>query len=123
VQEKEIIETVNLLLHTNVLVSVLSTLILESSYFNTPNISLRFAEFKDFYERDFFPPLYETGGVTFAKDTPTLIQALNRYLADPHQDDSGRERILQDLCARGDGKVKARVLNEIEMLIKNKGAY
>lgn len=118
VREEEIIETVNLLQHTDVLISALSTLILESAYFDTPNISLRFAEFNDLYERDFLSPFYEMGGVTFAEDTIALRKAMNRYLADPHMDASGRERILKHLCAGGDGRVKARVLAEIEKIIK-----
>jgi hypothetical protein len=118
VREDEIIETVNLLRHTDVLVGVLSTLILESAYFDTPNISLRFPEFQTLYERDFLPPLYETGGVVFVDDMPALIQTVNRYLADPQQDAPGRNAILQNLCYGGDGMVKERVLGEIERVIR-----
>ncbi len=118
VREEEIIETVNLLQHTDVMVSVLSTLILESAYFDVPNISLRFPEFKALYERDFLLPLYETKGVAFVDDMPTLLQAVNRYLTDPHQDAEGRSAILHHLCYGADGQVKARVLHEIEELIR-----
>lgn len=118
VKKEEIIETVNLLKHTDILVSVLSTLILESVYFDTPNVSLRFPEFKTLYERDFLLPLYETGGVAFVDDMPAMLQAVNRYLADHHQDAGGRNAILQRLCHGGDGLVKTRVLREIEQLIR-----
>jgi len=116
-REEEIIETVNLLQHTDVLLSVLSTLILESAYFNTPNISLRLPEFRTLYERDFLHPLYETEGVAFVNDMPALIQAVNRYLSDPQREASGRIEIMQRLCRGGDGMVKARVLSEIERII------
>jgi hypothetical protein len=118
VQEKEIIETVNLLLHTNILVSVLSTLILESAYFDIPNISLHFPEFKSLYERDFLHPLSETGGVTFVDDIPAVLQAVNKYLISPEQDANGRNAILNRLCHGGDGQVNGRVLSEIEQLIR-----
>jgi hypothetical protein len=117
VQEKEIIETVNLLQHSDILLSVLSTLILESAFFNTPNISLRLPEFRTLYERDFLTPLYETGGVAFVDDLPALLQAVNRYLADPQHDAQGRKAILRFLCHGGDGMVKKRVLGEIERII------
>ncbi len=117
VREEEIVETVNLLQHTDVLLSVLSTLILESAYFDTPNISLRFPEFQSLYERDFLRPLFETGGVAFVDDVPALLQAVNRYLADPQQDASGRIEIIQRLCHGGDSMVKKRVLAEISQII------
>lgn len=117
VRKEEIIETVNLLQHTDVLVSVLSTLILESAYFGTPNVSLRFPEFRALYERDFLLPLYETRGVTFVDDMPALLQAVNRYLADPQQDAPGRNEILQHLCWGGDGLAKKRVLAETNQII------
>ncbi|MBN2399946.1 MAG: hypothetical protein JXI33_06355 [Candidatus Aminicenantes bacterium] len=117
VGEEEIFQTVNLLQHSDILVSVLSTLILESAYFGTPNISLRFPEFRALYERDFLLPLFKTGGVAFADDMRELFQALNRYLSDPLQDATGRIAIMQQLCHGGDGLVKARALGEIERLI------
>jgi hypothetical protein len=112
-KEEEIAETVNLLRHTDVLVSVLSTLILESVCFDTPNISLRFEEFRSLYERDCMAPLFEMGGVAFADDIPRMIEAVNRYLSDRAADKEGRSVILQRLCNGGNGKVKTRVLNEI----------
>lgn len=118
VSKEEISDTAGLLQHTDVLVSVLSTLILESVYFNTPNISLLFPEFKALYQRDFITPLFEMGGVTFVDDIPALLHAVNRYLSNPHADEKGRKAILKDLCYNGDGKVKARVLSEVNQLIK-----
>jgi hypothetical protein len=117
VQEEEIALTVNLLCHTDVLITVLSTLILESSYFSIPNISLRFPEFRALYERDFIAPLYETGGVTFVDDMLSLITAVNQYLADPGLHAKGRQTILQRLCHGGEGMVKERVLAEIDRLL------
>lgn len=117
VRKEEIVETVNLLQYTDVLLSVLSTLILESAYFDTPNISLRLPEFQTLYERDFLRLLFETRGVAFVDDMPALLQAVNRYLTDPQQDAQDRNAILQRLCYGGDGMVKSRVLAEIDQII------
>ena len=117
INRNEIIDTASLLRHTDVVISVLSTFILESSYFDKPNISLRFEEFLQLYERDFLDPLYETGGVTFANDFPALVEALNRHLSTPQENAAARLSILRDLCAGGDGRVLERVMNEIDRLL------
>jgi hypothetical protein len=117
VADADVAKTAALLRHTDILISVVSTLILESACFATPNIALRFPEFREFYERDFLSPLFETGGVRVVEDVPSLLDAVRLYLVRPERDAEGRAAIRQRLCYGADGLAKTRALREIARIL------
>lgn len=120
INENDVINLVSLLVHTDVFISVLSTLILESCYFDKPNISLGFESLKPLYNRDFIQPLFTQKGVKIVHNEEELIKAIDNYLTNPDLDNEGRKNILKNLCFGGDGKVTERVLCEIEVLLNEK---
>lgn len=118
ISENDIMNLVNLLAYTDILVSVLSTLILESCYFDKPNISLAFESIpRALYERNCIQPLLSQRGIKVVYDENDLISAINTYLLDPNADSAGRKNILEKLCFATDGKASQRALMEIEKLM------
>ena len=117
VNESSISHLVNLLAHTDILISLLSTLILESCYFDKPNISIAFDPVRYLYKRDFVQPLLLQNGIKIAYNENDLINYINAYLLNPNLDSEGRKKILEKLCFGGDGKASERALSEIEKLI------
>lgn len=114
VSREEIMRLVNLPAHTDILISLLSTLILESFYFDKPNISLAFEPLRHLYKRDFLQPFLLQKGIRIAYDEEGLINAINAYLLNPELDKEARKETLEKFCFGSDGRVTERVLFEIE---------
>lgn len=114
----DIASLANILAHSDIIISLLSTLILESCYFDRPNISIAFTPVRDyFYSRDFIQPFLREKGISIAANKDELISAINLYLQNPGLGREGRKRILDKFCFGRDAKATERTLAEIEKLI------
>jgi len=120
ISESDVISLVNLLAHSDIVISILSTLILESCYFDKPNISIAFEPIRNLYNRDFIQPLILQNGLRIVYNENDLINSLNAYLLNPKLESEGRKKILRNLCFGGDGKAVERTLLEIEKLLQTK---
>jgi hypothetical protein len=113
---------VNTLYHADILVSYLSTLVLDAVVAAKPIINLVFGgqydlEGKDVTERLFkrthYQAIVKTGGVRMAHNLEELIESVNCYLGNPELDAGGRQVIKNRWCFGADGGTGERIANFI----------
>ena len=109
----QIISTADFLKNSNVIISVASTMCLESLYFNTPNIYLIYEEFKRYYKYDYMQPLLDEQGIKFVRNDAELIDAVNGYLENHLLGSMQREELFRRYCFSIDGNALDNCFNEI----------
>jgi hypothetical protein len=110
---EQIISCANFLKNSDIIISVASTMCLESLYFNIPQIYLIFEEFKHYYNYDYIQPLLNEPGIKFVHDDTELIDAVNRYLENPLLENRQREELFRKYCYSIDGNALGSCFNEI----------
>lgn len=126
---EDMLHYANLLLHSDVVINVASTVTLDAVAFDTPVINVGF----DGYEKkpywgsvvrsqDYthYVPVVKSGGVKIAKNGEELIKYINNYLGNPKLDSEGRKRIVKEQCYRLDGKSGERIAKFILNLLSKK---
>lgn len=119
IQKEELISLMNLLKHSDIIISVYSTLLLEACYFDTPVITLNFDHSQWYVQRDFVQYLFAGVGTQVARNHQELLEAINGYLENPGLKQEGRRRILEDLCGGGTCNAADIIMQEIEMTLKD----
>ncbi len=119
IQREELINLMNLLKHSDIIISVYSTLVLEACYFDTPLITLNFDSSQWFVERDFVQYLLAGDGTWVVRNQEELLKAINGYLENPRLKQEGRRRMLNDLCAGGACDAADIIMKEIEDSLKD----
>ncbi len=118
----------NSLYYSDVIVNTCSTLSLDGVAFDKPIISIGFDGYVKkpyhesiarWYETFYYRGVIETGGVHIAQDKDDLSQTLDRYLAAPETDATGRERLRTELCGPIDGKAGERFFTHVEAVMNN----
>jgi hypothetical protein len=100
-----------------------STIALEASALDRPNISIGFDgrnggnTVRQFEECFHLKPLIETGGVRIAKSGGDLISAVNGYLTQPEKDGEQRQKIVERFIGSNDGMATSRVAEMIHALV------
>ena len=104
--------------HLDVLMYVATTLGLDATVYNKPQIIINFDGFKNkkysesvvrYHDEDHMKKLINTGGVKVAKNTDELINYINAYLENPKLDNEGRARIVTEQLYKIDGKSAERL--------------
>jgi CDP-glycerol glycerophosphotransferase (TagB/SpsB family) len=118
----------NLIHHSDVVVTAGSTFMIDSALFNKPIISIAFdgksgsgywfsiARFHEFMVHIF--NLLKCGGVSVVKSREELISAINSYYINPSLNEEGRRSIVRIFADPYDGKSGERLSNIISNLIK-----
>jgi hypothetical protein len=70
------------------------------------------------YDLEHLADLRASGGMAFANDLRTLIEACVRYLGDPGADAEGRARLRQRYLYRLDGRAAIRLSEEVRGVLK-----
>lgn len=118
IKKEELISLMNLLAHSDMIISVSSTLMIEACYFDTPVITLAFDSLKRNIERDFIRHLLGVSGTWIVKDRGELAGAINGYLENPDFKQSERRDILDGLCGGGRCDGRNIIMREIEKSLK-----
>lgn len=103
--------------HSDVVLSVASTIAIEASIFDTPAVSIGFdrqtgsnnALIEWHYGSTHFQKVVRSGAVRIARSSGELVDLINMYLADPSTDADGRTRIVAEQCEFTDGRSAERV--------------
>ncbi len=112
----QIISTGNFIKNSDLIISVASTMCLESLYFNIPNIFLFYEEFRFYYEQDYIRQLLSEKGIKFVRNDSELIFALKEYLENPFVDTEERGRLFKKYCYSVNGDALNRCFYEISKL-------
>lgn len=119
IKKEELANLMNLLKHSDIIISVYSTLVLEACYFDTPVITLNFDDSKWYVERDFVQYLFAGVGTWVARNCEELLEAINGYLENPRLKQEGRRRIRDELCGGGTCNAADIIMKEIAKTLKD----
>ncbi len=106
------------LFHCDVLLYIATTLGLDATVYNKPQIMINFDGFvnkkythsvRRYHDEDHMKKLIATGGVRVAKKAEDLIEYINMYLKDPSVDNEGRKKIVTEQLYKIDGKSAERL--------------
>lgn len=117
---------VNTLYHSDILISYLSTLVLDAVVAGKPIINLVFGGQYDLdgrdvterlFKRTHYQAIIKTGGARMVYNLEELVLAVNNYLENPELDAAGRQAIRDRWCFGADGRAGERIadfiLNEL----------
>lgn len=125
----ETVHLANLLYHSAVLVTVVSTLTLDVVCFNKPIINPMYNglivngvdKTSSYYKVDHYQWVLQTHGVDTPMNTQELIESLNLCLQNPDRKSPERQALLESLCFKVDGKSNERIYQAImSTLSRNK---
>jgi hypothetical protein len=106
------------LYHSDVIVNVASTIAIEAAVMDTPIVNIAYdgreqrgylESTRRFYDYTHFRPIVEAGASRLADSPEALVREVREYLRDPTRDRTGRERAVEQLCYRVDGRSSERV--------------
>jgi len=104
--------------HSDVVVTVASTIAIEASIFDTPVIDVSFdgetpVEFaksaRRYYRFTHYANITRQGAAPIADTPEALVEQVGRYLADRSLDREGRRRVVLDQCQFTDGRSNDRI--------------
>ncbi|MCF8106052.1 MAG: CDP-glycerol glycerophosphotransferase family protein [Desulfohalobiaceae bacterium] len=111
-----------LMLHTDLVVNIASTITIDAACFDTPIINVAYDghaaqpymdSCRRYYDYDHYKNILKTGGVRLAGDREELIAQINSYLEDRDQDSQGRRRIVREQCWKLDGRSGQRIASVV----------
>ncbi|MFA5853704.1 MAG: CDP-glycerol glycerophosphotransferase family protein [Patescibacteria group bacterium] len=115
-------ELADLLYHSDVVLFVATTLGLDATVYDKPQIMIDFDgyEKKDYtksvaryHDEDHMKKYIATAGVRVVRDAKELIDSINAYLENPQIDSEGRDSIVREQLFKIDGKSGERVAEQI----------
>ena len=115
---EDMYDLAELMYHSDVVVNIASTITIDAACLDTPVINVRFDgptnhdylnSCRRYYDYDHYRNILATGGVRIADTPAELVDAINRYLADPQLESAGRERIRNEQCWKLDGQSGRRI--------------
>lgn len=110
------------LLHSDVVVNVTSTMVVDAAFFDTPSICVGYAyslpktHFNSpmrFFEMDHFQHVIKDSATRVVETPEALREGIDRYLNDPSLDREGRRRIAGRIAHYGDGRSGERTVEAI----------
>ena len=119
----------DLLYHSDVIISHISTLTIDAAVFNKPSIFIGFdVEQKPYYkglrrfhDMEYLQEIRKTGGVKLAESLDELFKYVSQYLANPKLDEEGRKKIVEEYCWKLDAKSSERLVNVISSTLTDIG--
>jgi hypothetical protein len=130
--ETSIIEWVNTFRHADVVINLASTVTVDACIFDRPVININYdAEpgspnhqlVTEINERwNHFSPIAKSGGVWNVDSTAELLVALRGYLDNPELHGEGRQRIVEHVCGRVDGRAGSRMAMALSDMFSGQAA-
>lgn len=127
--EDQVVALCSSLAHTDVHVSVSSTMTLDGAFYGKPQIGPAFDarpgrpfdhHARALYEREHFLPIVASGGMALVHDPGTYIATVARYLRDPSEDAPERRAMLEAMATSTDGRSTERVAAAIERFLQER---
>ena len=118
----DIVSFMNMLKHSDVIISTYSTVSVEASAFDKPIININFDGYKDrpfetsvkrFKHFTHFNHVSSTNGVHHAQDKGDLIETVNKFLANPKANSENVAKLCEKMCWKIDGGTSKRIADRI----------
>lgn len=111
----------DLLYHSDVIISHISTLTIDAAVFNKPSVFIGFdveqkpyhEGLRRFHDMEYLQEIRKIGGVKLAENLDELTKYVSQYLANPELDEEWRKRIVRDYCWKLDAKSGERLVKVI----------
>lgn len=109
----------NCLFHCDVLVTTISTLVLDAVCLDKPIVGVSYDVIfrngqdvsKSLFQQDHIRAVTKTGAVDLAYSSEELVRGINEALLMPEKRSSERAKLISDICFKVDGKSSQRVAN------------
>ena len=118
---------VSTLKHSDVQINASSTLTVDGSVFDRPQIGPAYDAgkkkqfdrvLKDLYIREHYLPITLSGGLDIVNSREEMNQAITTAIESPELLHEGRKKIVREICTYSDGNCTNRVVDTIRNLIK-----
>ncbi|MBU1179642.1 CDP-glycerol glycerophosphotransferase family protein [Patescibacteria group bacterium] len=116
--DKQIKRLVNILYHSDILITTGSTLNLDAAAFDKPTININFDGYKErplresvrkWYLSEYLRAVIKQDGSVLVSNREELVDAINGYFNNPAIKSEGRERLRNRFCHKLDGKSGERI--------------
>lgn len=110
------------LMHSDVIVNVTSTIVVDAAFFNTPSVCIGYGYSHPktyfnhpmrFFEMDHYRYVIDAKATVIVESPDALREAINRYLINPSLESEGRRRIAQLIAGFEDGRSAERLAGAI----------
>jgi hypothetical protein len=118
VKDEDITRLVSSLCHSAVHVSVSSTMTIDGSIFNRPQIGPAYDDrpggkfdriAHELYLREHYLPITDSGGLALARSRAAMIEAVRDAMREPALLAGGRQQLVREICTYTDGQCTKRV--------------
>lgn len=126
VKEDDIARLVSSLCHSAVHVSVSSTMTIDGSIFDRPQVGPAYDDrpgrrfdriAHELYLREHYLPITESGGLDLIRSRAALCAAVRDALREPGRLAGGRQQLVRDICTFTDGQSTARVVAGVRQFL------
>jgi len=125
ITDHDITKLCSTLYHTDVHVNTCSTMTVDGSAFNKPQIGPAYDELakprkydlKSMYYQEYFLPVMQTKGLAHAYNRQQLIDYVNDALANPEKYNQKSKAIVEAIVTNTDGKNGDRVINVLQQIV------
>jgi CDP-glycerol glycerophosphotransferase (TagB/SpsB family) len=118
--------------HSDVVVNVTSTIVLDAALFDTPSICIGYGFTHSqtyfnspmrYFEMDHYKYIMDAGATRVVESEGQLLDALNMYLETPRTDSDGRRRIAREIGEFDDGRSAERTAAAIIAALRPEAAH
>lgn len=118
VRDENIERLTSNLCHSDVHVSVSSTMTIDGSIFDKPQIGPAYDDRRggkydrichELYLREHYLPITHSGGLDLVRSRAAMVAAVRSAFADPARLAEGRRKLVREICTYADGKCASRV--------------
>ena len=129
IRDADIERLVSSLCHSDVHVSVSSTMTIDGSIFDRPQIGPAYDDRRggkfdrisyELYLREHYLPITNSRGLDLVKSRAAMIEAVNNALREPSRLAEGRRQLVREICTYADGKCTARVDDALQTFLGQK---
>ena len=115
------------LFHSRVHVNVASTMAIDGSIFDRPQIGPAYDDSpsrkydltcKELYLHEHFLPITRSGGIEVVHSRAELIRAVRSGLENPGRLKEARKKLVREVCTYDDGRAAERVAREVRSFLE-----
>lgn len=120
---EETLFLINAIYHSDVMITINSTLTLDACCFNKPITAIAYKVLfnkknkdvsEDLYKTDHYSDVVETEAIDMVYNKKELLNSINNYLKNPNYKNEERNKLLNELCYKVDGESSFRFLQVVE---------
>ncbi len=127
IRDADIAKLTSTLKHSEVHVNVASTMTVDGSVFDRPQIGPAYDDrpgrpydraMRELYAHEHFLPITRSGGLDIVHDRAALIRAVSAALKEPTARAAGRRELVREIITFTDGQSTQRVLDQLRAMLR-----